>query len=116
MFKVDTLEEGLKFYAERLGHELIWKTATAAGLKLPHSHAELVISTEHGPETDIKVKDAKTAFEEMIAAGASPIAEPFEISIGYCAVVADPWGNRITILDTAKGLLKVDNDKNVINK
>lgn len=114
MMKVADLDDGLAFYAGKLGHDIIWKTTTAAGLKLPHSEAELVISTVNGPETDLKVEDTHKAFEEMIAAGATAVMPPFEILIGYCAIIDDPWGNRITILDTKKGLLKTDEQKNVI--
>jgi hypothetical protein len=42
----------LKFYSEKLGHDIIWKTDFAAGLKLPNCDAELVISTTSGSETD----------------------------------------------------------------
>jgi predicted enzyme related to lactoylglutathione lyase len=114
LLKVNNLEDGLKFYSELLGHEVIWKTQTAAGLKLPDSNAELVISTENGPETDLKVEDARQAYKDLLEAGAKSIVAPFEIKIGFCAVVEDPWGNPLTILDTSKGLLKVDGQKNVI--
>jgi lactoylglutathione lyase len=114
MLKVSNLNDGLEFYSQKLGHELIWKTDKAAGLKLPNSDAELVISTENGPETDIKVEDTQITFDTLIKMGATSILEPFEIQIGKCAVVEDPWGNELVILDTSKGLLKTDNDKNVI--
>jgi lactoylglutathione lyase len=39
---------------------------------------------------------------------------PFEIPIGRCAVVADPWNNVLVILDASKGTLQVDEDKRVI--
>jgi len=32
---VPDLEEGLAFYRDRLGHDLIWRTETAAGLRMP---------------------------------------------------------------------------------
>lgn len=38
---VDDLEEALQFYQQALGHELIWRDDTAAGLRLPDSTAEL---------------------------------------------------------------------------
>ncbi len=43
---VPSLEEGLAFYRDRLGHELIWRTQTAAGLRLPDTDAELVLQTD----------------------------------------------------------------------
>lgn len=114
MLKVPNLEEGLLFYSEKLGHEVIWKTEFAAGLKLPNCGAELVISSTNGPETDFQVEDTEKAFATLVELGAKPIAEPFEIKIGKCAVVEDPWGNELVILDTSKGLLKTDENKTVI--
>ena len=43
---VPDLEDGLAFYRDQLGHALIWRTETAAGLRLPESEAELVLQTE----------------------------------------------------------------------
>ena len=40
---VPDLEAGLAFYRDLLGHPLIWRTATAAGLRLPDSDAEIVL-------------------------------------------------------------------------
>jgi predicted enzyme related to lactoylglutathione lyase len=31
------------------------------------------------------------------------IREPFEIAIGWCAVLADPFGNAVGILDMSTG-------------
>lgn len=114
MLKVSNLEEGLQFYSEKLGHEVIWKTEFAAGLKLPNCGAELVISSTNGPETDLEVEDTEKAFATLVEMGAKPIAKPFDIKIGKCAVVEDPWGNELVILDTSKGLLKTDENKTVI--
>jgi catechol 2,3-dioxygenase-like lactoylglutathione lyase family enzyme len=50
-FPVPDLEAALVFYRDRLGHELVWRTATAAGLRLPDSDAEIVIQTER-PEIE----------------------------------------------------------------
>jgi catechol 2,3-dioxygenase-like lactoylglutathione lyase family enzyme len=45
-FPVPDLEADLAFYRDRLSHELIWRTATATGLRLPDSAAELVLQTD----------------------------------------------------------------------
>ena len=47
-------------------------------------------------------------------AGGKVIIEPFDLAIGKGAVVEDPWGNRVVIVDLTKGHLKVDDKKNVI--
>lgn len=79
LLKVTDIESGLKFYSEKLGHEVLWKTSTAAGLKLPETDAELVISVANGPETDITVENVEDSFKTLVEAGAKPLVEPFEV-------------------------------------
>jgi lactoylglutathione lyase len=112
---VPDLEEGLAFYRDQLGHELIWRTETAAGLRLPESEAELVLQTEDSrQEVDLLVDSADEAAKFIEQAGGKVIVPPFDIQIGRCVVVEDPWGNPLVLLDTSKGLLKTDTDGNVI--
>ena len=51
----------------------------------------------------------------LTSAGGSIVSGPFDIKIGKCVVVADPWGNRLVLLDSTKGLLKTNNTGNVIS-
>jgi predicted enzyme related to lactoylglutathione lyase len=111
---VPDLEAGLAFYRDKLGHELIWRTATAAGLRLPETDAELVIQTEEPrQEVDYLVDSADAAAESMERAGGKVIVPPFDIQIGRCVVIEDPWGNPLVLLDTSKGLLTTDSEGNV---
>src|SRR5215216_5031174 len=112
---VPDLEAGLSFYRDQLGHALIWRTETAAGLRLPESDAELVIQTEdQRQEVDFLVDSAEEAAKFVEQAGGKVIVPPFDIQIGRCVVLEDPWGNPLVLLDTSKGLLKTDADGNVI--
>ena len=112
---VSDLEAGLTFYRDRLGHELIWRTATAAGLRLPETDAELVIqSKDQRQETDLLVDSADTAAEFIQQAGGKVIVPACDIQVGRCVVVEDPWGNPLVLLDTSKGLFTTDADGNVI--
>lgn len=112
---VRDLDAALAFYSDTLGHELIWRNDTAAGLRLPESEAELVLHTDDRPmETDLAVDSVPEALDRFVAAGGTVLAGPFEIQIGLCAVVADPWSNVLVLLDTSKGVLEVDNNKRVI--
>src|SRR5690349_23383839 len=82
---VPDLEAGLAFYRDRLGHELIWRSATAAGLRLPESEAELVLQTEEQrQEVDLLVDSADEAAKWVEQAGGKVIVPPFEIQIGRC--------------------------------
>ena len=112
---VPDLEAGLAFYRDKLGHELIWRTATAAGLRLPETDAEFVIQTEEQrQETDLLVDSADEAARFIEHAGGTVIVPPFDIQIGRCVVVEDPWGNPLVLLDMSKGLFTTDAEGNVI--
>jgi catechol 2,3-dioxygenase-like lactoylglutathione lyase family enzyme len=77
---VPDLDGGLAFYRDALGHELIWRTATAAGLRLPDSEAEIVLHTDGpGAETDFGVYSVADAVAAVLAAGGSvlvPVRDP----------------------------------------
>ena len=112
---VPDLEAGLSFYRDQLGHELIWRTDTAAGLRLPESDAELVIQTEdQRQEVDLLVDSADESATLIEKAGGRVIVPPFDIQIGRCVVVEDPWGNPLVLLDMSKGPLQTDANGNVI--
>ncbi len=111
---VPSLDEGIAFY-QSLGHEVIWRDTTAAGLRLPDDDAELVLHTDERPtETDFTVESVPAAVERFCGAGGHLIHGPFDIRIGRCAVMLDPWNNPIVLLDNSKGLLEVDSDGNIV--
>ncbi|MCX6345469.1 MAG: VOC family protein [Armatimonadetes bacterium] len=116
MLSVDDLEAALEFYCDKLGHKLVWRTDTGAGLAFGDGVTEIVLSQlDHGNETDIKVESAVAAADRFVTAGGSIIAGPFDIAIGKCVVVQDPWSNQLVLLDTSKGLLRTDEDGFVIS-
>lgn len=112
---VSDLDAGLAFYRDRLGHELIWRTEEQVGLCMPNSEAEIVLHTEQQePEIDLEVNSADAAaawFEEI---GGRVVVPPFDIQIGRCVVVEDPWGNQLVLLDASKGPLATDDEGNVV--
>ncbi len=67
-----------------------------------------------GPETDILVADADAAFAAFLAAGGTAVEAPFDIAIGRCARVRDPFGNTLVLLDQSKGRLATDSDGQVV--
>jgi lactoylglutathione lyase len=114
---VPDLEAALGFYRDQLGHELIWRTEQAVGLRLPGSDAELVLQTERPePEVDWLVASVEAAVEQIVAAGGSVDVPPFDIQIGRCAVVRDPWGNALVLLDMSRGVLMTDAEGRIIQK
>jgi predicted enzyme related to lactoylglutathione lyase len=111
---VPDLDQGLAFYRDRLGHELIWRTGTAAGLRLADGDTELVLQTQRPqPEVDLLVGSVDEAAARLVEAGGTVLAEPADIPVGRVAVVADPFGNPLTIVDLGKGRYRTDADGNV---
>ena len=103
MLKVDDLDAALRFYSEALGHPVLWRRPEMAGLGMPGTDAELVLHTTLGPEVDLLVANVDMALKRFNEAGGETITGPFDIPIGRCAVVRDPFGNAIVMLDQTKG-------------
>jgi predicted enzyme related to lactoylglutathione lyase len=112
---VTDLDAGLDFYRDRLGHELIWRSADSAGLRLPGSDCELLLFTKGSDEeVDWNVESADRAAEDFVRAGGALVVAPFDIPVGRAAVVRDPWGNKLVLLDLSKGTYQTDSDGNII--
>jgi len=110
---VPDLDAGVAFYAS-LGHELKWRAPGSAAFSLPNSNAELIVMTDRPVrETDITVHSVEEAVRRFEAAGGRVVEGPFDIAIGRCAVVADPFDNLLVLLDNSKGFLATDADGNV---
>jgi catechol 2,3-dioxygenase-like lactoylglutathione lyase family enzyme len=114
MLRVSDLDAAIAFYRDRLGHPLLWRDDEAAGLALPETDAELVVHRRLGPEVDLLVENVDGAFEAFLAAGGQAVRAPFDIPIGRCARVRDPFGNVLVILDQSKGRLLTDMDGRVV--
>ena len=113
---VSDLESALEFYRNKLRHTLVWRTNNAAGLAFGDGVTEIVLhQTDNPQETDIKVESAVEAAERFQAAGGAIVAGPFEIAIGKCVVVKDPWGNQLVLLDGTKGVLQTDENGYVVS-
>jgi lactoylglutathione lyase len=114
-FYVSDLDVGLAFYRDQLGHELIWRTEEQVGLRMSDTDVEIVLHTERQePEIDFKVQSADEAAVRFEEAGGEIVAPPFDIQIGRCTVVEDPWGNQFILLDSSKGTLITDEEGNII--
>ena len=114
-FRVPDLDSGIAFYVGRLGPTLNWRNDDigSAGLALPDSDTEIVLTTEHGYEPNWLVESADDAVRAVEEAGGSVLAAPFDIPVGRVAVVADPFGNVLTLIDLSKGRYATDDEGNV---
>lgn len=112
---VPTLQEGLQFYSGTSDHKILWKTPSVIGLGFVKDITELVlyiIGSEM--EIDFKVENIDNAIKIFEEAGGTTVIGPFDIPIGKCVVVKDPWENQFLLLDSSKGPFETDADKNVI--
>ena len=102
---VPDLENGLHFYRDRLRHALLWwnDAIGQAGLQLPDSDSELVVSTQLDYAPNWLVSSAEEAADAITAAGGRVITEPFDNPVGRVTVVADPFDNVLVLLDLSKG-------------
>jgi predicted enzyme related to lactoylglutathione lyase len=107
---VADLDAGLRFYRDSLGHELRWRNDAIgqAGLGLPGSDTEIVLTTQQEYEPNWLVASADDAAQAVQAAGGSVLTGPFDIPVGRVAVVADPFGNTLVLLDLSKGRYVTD--------
>jgi predicted enzyme related to lactoylglutathione lyase len=102
---VPDLDSGLAFYRDALEHELLWRNDELgqAALRLPETDAELVLTTRQAYEPNWLVDSADDAAATIVAAGGA-LVDTFDIPVGRVAVVTDPFGNRLVLVDLSKGL------------
>lgn len=112
--RVSDLEEGLAFYRDGLGMKLLWRTDVACGLGTEKGSTEIVLSTEDLVMVDMRVGEVEKVLEKFVEAGGEVEEGPFDIDIGKCAVVSDPWNNKYCLLDATKGTYDTSDDGNVM--
>jgi len=107
---VPDLDSGLHFYRDRLGHALLWRNDQIgqAGLSLPGADTELVLTTRQDYAPNWLVASADEAAAAIRSAGGRVLDGPFDIPVGRLAIVADPFGNVLVLLDLSKGLYTTD--------
>jgi predicted enzyme related to lactoylglutathione lyase len=107
---VPDLDSGLRFYRDALGHELNWRhdAIGQAGLSLPGSDTEIVLTTRQEYEPNWLVASADAAAAAITAAGGRMVVEPCDIPVGRVAVVADPFGNVLVLVDLSRGRYVTD--------
>jgi lactoylglutathione lyase len=106
MVRVNDLDEAVDFYTRTFGLRSTWRDESSAGLKMPQTDAEIVLHTMTLPSDGVVhylVDDVGEAVSAYRQAGCGVRVPPFEIAIGLCAVVEDPYGNAVCILDMSKG-------------
>lgn len=104
LVKVKNLESSARFYAEVLGLKRIWTDPerNMIGFRLLRSKSEIVLHANpdlEGCDPHYLVDDVMDAYEALKARGVTFVQLPFDIRCGKCAVMLDPDGNKLSILD-----------------
>jgi predicted enzyme related to lactoylglutathione lyase len=110
---VPDLDAGLRFYRDVLGQPLLWRNDEIGQAGLGVSGSELVLTTRQRYEPNWLVDSADEAAAAMCAAGGRMLVEPCDIPVGRLAVVADPFGNELVLLDLSRGRYTTDPAGNV---
>ena len=108
MIRVEDIEVSAAYYAKVFGLAPKWSGEGSIGLAFPDTDAEMVLHRETAIPSTVEVHylvdDVVVAAAHYAAQGCQILVAPFDITIGKCAVIKDPFGTRLCILDTTKGL------------
>ena len=107
MIRVDDVEAAAAYYTEVFGLRPNWSGDDSIGLVFPETDAEIVLHRDPDIPSRVEVHylvdDVVAVVADYVAKGCRLLVEPFDIAIGKCAVIKDPFGTRLCILDMTKG-------------
>jgi lactoylglutathione lyase len=107
MIRVDDLEAAVTYYTGVFGLRPLWRDDTAVGLAFPETDAEIVLHCDQGIPSRVEVyylvDDVVSAVQAFEDQGCRVLTAPFDIPIGKCAVIEDPFGTTLCVLDMSKG-------------
>ncbi|MFX0210671.1 MAG: VOC family protein [Candidatus Hodarchaeota archaeon] len=107
MYFTNDLEKSARFYKEILGLHHAWNDAKnrMIGLKFSESEAEIVLHTDTSlpnPNPSYLVENVEHFCSWYRSKGHTIDLEPIEVRCGKYAVLFDPDGNKIPIIDLSK--------------
>jgi lactoylglutathione lyase len=107
MVRVDEPDTAAQYYVDVFGMHVVWQDEMSVGLGFPETDAEIVLHRSTDLPRDIEVHylvdDVTEAVAILAQKGCEVLVEPFDIAIGKCAVIKDPFGVMLCILDMTKG-------------
>jgi predicted enzyme related to lactoylglutathione lyase len=117
MIRVDDVAAAEKFYSEVFGLKALWREAGSVGMALPETNAEIVLHNNaaipHKVEVHYLVDNVIAAVKYYAENGCRVLAPPFDVLIGKCAVIRDPFDTTICLLDLTSGRRPSDIDEGV---
>ena len=104
MYRVSDLGKSERFYTDILGLKKVWEDRDRGmiGFVFDQSDSEIVIHTDPNipkGEYSYLVEHVVAFCEEMKKQGYQVLREPFDVRSGKYAIIADPDGNEIPIID-----------------
>ena len=107
MIRVDDVSSAEKFYADVFGLRPLWRDGSSVGMGMPETDAEIVLHNNpaipNKVEVHYLVDDVVAAVKIYAEKGCRVLEPPFDVLIGKCAVIQDPFGTTICILDLGSG-------------
>jgi glyoxylase I family protein len=107
MVKVENLDVARRFYERVLGLTHLWSNSHSIALGMRDCDAEIVLHDDPQIPRECNVHylvgDVKDAAAKLSSAGCSVMVAPFEVGVGRCAVLRDPFDNLLNLIDTSKG-------------
>lgn len=108
MIRVADIPAAADYYERVFGLRPLWSGDGTIGLVFNDSDAEIVLHSDPGipsaAEVHYLVDDVTAAVAHYAAQGCQVVVAPFDVTIGKCAVIRDPFGTQLCILDTTKGM------------
>jgi len=107
MLKVEDLETTADFYINVMGLKRGWtdRENSMTGLLFPDNDSELVLHCDNDlpdPNISYQVKDVEAFVEKYKKSGYKVLRKPFDIRCGKCAILEDPEGHSVEIMDITK--------------
>jgi predicted enzyme related to lactoylglutathione lyase len=107
LLRVKDLEKTAEFYINIMGLKRGWTDTEhqMIGLLFPGNDTELVLHRDEDlpdPNVSYQVKDVIEFVEQYRETGYKVIVEPFDIRCGKCAILEDPEGHSVEIMDITK--------------
>ncbi len=107
MFYVEDLEKSSEFYEEVLGLNKAWtdEERKMIGFVFENDDSEIVIHNDKSlpnPDFNFLVDNVDDFVKKHRKKDYSIVMKPFEIRSGMCAVIEDPDGNKLPIVDLTK--------------
>ena len=107
MHLVDDIYEAAEFYEKVMGLKRGWTDDKnkMIGMLFPGNDTEIVLHMNKylpNPNVSFQVEDVMEFVEKYKAKGYKVLEAPFDIRCGKCAILEDPYGNGLEIMDITK--------------